>query len=379
MLIHEKLAYNYFHKLFNHDTDLTKAFHILDENEQKKIRQIERRASLYAALFGAMGVVFLYLPVHLNNNLFPTTPLTLPWVGKVIFPWAYTLYMIFLAIAEIFALTWLNLVIVYKICRVCGFPNKQDTLYNLHIQTLFETSLDKNNKKVLAFGINPFVGLPTYNIIFFSTLFILKATLSNFAIKFALTRLLSQFAIVGYHYYADYTSLFVFAAWNVYATHFIVQSAKVRVMAPSLIYQLTERLHREFKDNLEFKEMLLDTLQFIAIAKRNFHHNHYLLADRVITAFELPYQSEIRIKRTHLLEKIKSMPISIRQGLAKLCVLGILLDGQVSKREVFLLKNLQLADLWQLTPEKLKEWGSDFLAGRGLDELFQKGVPLSNT
>lgn len=376
MLFHEKVAYNYFHKLFDKPKKklvLGDAYHILNEYEQKQIRQIRFQALFYAGLFGMLGVVLLYLPLQLFPSLFPSFDISLAWVGKVQVPWAYTLYMVLLAVLEIFGLTWLNLVIVHAISRVCRFPTPDDERYQEHIQILFEVSLDKNNTQQLRLGINPLAGLSPTRILIFSTLFMLKATLTNIFVKFIFRRLFTRWAILPY---LDYVSVLVFSAWNMYATHLVVNAVKIRVMAPNLIYQLTERLHHEFKSHDSFKEILLEVLQFIAVAKRNFHHNHYLLAESIINAFELPRLPEIKVEQEALLIKLRALPTNLKQGMAKLFVLGLLIDGSISWREKRATEILMEQNLWQVNVAELKAWASDFKAGKGLDKLFQHGVKL---
>jgi len=379
MLAHEKIAYQYFQKLFATRQRLGDDFHRLNAHEQRKIRLVERNAKLYAGFFGALGVVFLYLPVHLKLPIFAEFTVVLPWLGKTIISWGYFLYMVFLAVAEIFALTWLNLVVVNAICRICSFPREKDVHYDLHIQTLFEVSLDKSNKNLLRLGINPMDGMSPYRIFLFSTLYLLKATLTNIFMKFLFRRLFSRLAIVGYAYYVDYMSILVFAGWNMYATMLMVREAKVRIMAPNVIYQLVTRLHYEWCENQLFSETLLETLQFIAVVKRNFHHNHYLLADIIMSAFDLPRQSEIHVERNVLIAKLKAMPFEMRQSIAKLFVLGMLVDGQVSEREIHLSKILETEGIWKLSGKQLHTWESDFLAGRGLDSLFKDKIPMESS
>jgi hypothetical protein len=376
MLFYEKLAYGYFQNLFTKKRLLGDAFHRLNEHEQKQIAHIKTRAMWYAALFGTMGVVALYLPVHLNLVYFPAFDITLWWVGKVNVAWAYFLYMVFLALAEIYALAWLNLVTVHAICRVCRFPALQDENYDAQILILFEVSLDRNSKQQKELGINPLAGLSPARIFVVSTLFVLKATLSNLLMKFLLKRMFARFAIVGYAYYVDYMSILIFAGWNMYATHLVVNEAKTRVMAPNLIKQLVTRLHHQFKENEVFKNILLELLQFIAVAKRNYHHNHYLLASELFYAFSLPRLPEISADNEALLAQIKEMPQDLKQGVAKLFVLGLLIDGNLSRRELYITKLLEEQGIWKLKGTQLRQWEREYIEGKGLDKLFQEGVPL---
>jgi hypothetical protein len=328
-------------------------------------------------LFGALGVVLLYLPIHVYPTLFPTFSVVLPWVGKTIVPWAYFLYMVFLALAEIYALTWLNLITVYAIARVCRFPDKQDEHYDVHIRMLFETSLDKTSKLQRQFGINPLAGLSPVRLFVVSTLFILKATLSNLAIKFLLKRLLARFTIVGSAYFIDYFSIFIFAGWNMYATYVVVKEAKMRVMGPSLIHQLVHHLHSVLKDDKLFREVLLDILQIIAVTKRNYHHNHYLLAHELVKVFELPKLDEIAVDMEVLLNKMNQMSDEAKQGIAKLFILGLLVDGTISMREIIFAKELRKQGVWKVTTAQLRQWEKDYTQGKGLDALFYNTIALN--
>lgn len=378
MIFHEKLAKNYFTTLFEQtDKKGTDAFYHLSEAEQRLIKKIKQRSLWYSALFGALGVILLYLPIHIYPKLFPTFSLELPWAGKTVIPWAYFLYMVFLALAEIYALTWLNLMTVFAIARVCRFPDKQDEHYDVHIRLLFETSLDKTSKLQKQFGINPLAGLSPVRLFVVSTLFILKATLSNMIVKFLLKRILARFAVVGYAYYVDYFSIFIFAGWNMYATHIVVREAKMRVMGPSLIQQLVQQLHSTLKDDKLFREVLLDILQIIAVAKRNYHHNHYLLAHELVKVFALPKLEEIAVEQEILLAKMQGMSDDAKQGIAKLFILGLLIDGTVSTREISFTNQLRKQGVWQITTEQLRQWEHAYTQGEGLDSLFHTKLVLS--
>ncbi|TAE13555.1 MAG: hypothetical protein EAZ95_10970 [Bacteroidetes bacterium] len=377
MLFNEKSAQGYFHTLFAQNKSNTlDAYYHLNKAEQRKIKKIRQRGLWYSALFGALGVILLYLPIHIYPKLFPTFSLELPWAGKTVIPWAYFLYMVFLALAEIYALTWLNLMIVYAIARVCRFPDKKDEHYDAHIRMLFEASLDKTNKLQKQFGINPLAGLSPVRLFVVSTLFILKATLSNLLVKFLLKRTLARFALVGYAYYVDYFSVFIFAGWNMYATHVVVREAKVRVMGPSLIQQLVQHLHKILKDDVVFKEVLLDVLQVIAVAKRNYHHNHYLLAHELVKVFELPKLEEIAVNEEQLLEKMGTMSDEAQQGIAKLFILGLLVDGSISMREISFATNFRERGIWSITTAQLRQWEHDYTTGKGLDSLFYEPLVL---
>jgi hypothetical protein len=367
--IPEKWAFDYFSHLKVGETPaLPDAAHILNPLEIKALRNVRRRALALAFGFGALGVLSLYLPNYLFPHWFGSVWLDLPWLGKFAFPWAFTLYGLLLAITEIIALTLLNLKTVRRMANICGFPRPQDLHYQQHIRILFEVSLEKPSTQILGYGINPYEGLSKWRLFLFNTLNMLKATLSNMLVKVVLGRILARFAIRAY---VDLVGIPIFGAWNVYAANRVIREAKVRIMAPNLINRLTQLLYQEFKNHAEFKANLYDAIKFIVIVKRDFHHNHYLLADSLIRAFDLQIENHPALTREQIIQNIKKLDKDAREGLAKLFILGMIIDGNLTRLERQVLLELSQKDeLLDFDFRQLWFWEKSFIAGRGLENLF---------
>lgn len=368
-------AWDYFQKLFSQKKIPANAYHILSTQEQRAIRTIEFTALCLSASLGALGVIMLYLPLYFFPQYFWNLSITLPWGGLWDFPLAFTLYGLVLAVAEIVALLFLNLRTVFRISQVCGYPNPTDVDYEKHLNELFEVSFDKQNTNILAYGLNPLEGLSKNQILAFTAFNMLKATLSNWLLKFILTRVLARLTVVRY---VDLIGIPVFAAWDAYATYRVMREAKVRIMAMNVIRNLAQQLHHKFKDRTDFKEILLESLQLIAMAKRTFHHNHYWLADYIIRTFGLSIQRQSPLKLEDILEKIRPLDFEERQGLAKLFILGMIIDGKLSRRERKVLEEFTQAGMLQFDKKKLREWAHSFLSGKGLSDLFSAKVVASN-
>ena len=373
---HEKWLYNYFNRLSVNEKDESDEYHILNNNERENINKIRRNALIIAALYGTLGVLTLYVPTYFFSDFFYSYPMAikmnLPMLGWMSVPLGFTIYGTILAVAEIVALTLLNIRSVKKIANVCGFPRVNDPYYKDHEQTLFEVSLEKPDKRSLSLGIDPLAGLTKAQIFVFTLFNLLKATLSNIFIKVILSRVLGRFVIRAY---VDLIGVPIFAFWDAYATNRVIREAKVRILAPNLINHLCHKLKKQFKDNQQFRETLLDGLQLIAIAKRNFHHNHYLLFDQLIKRFHLDTRNKKPRDWKEMIDNVKNLDSEVQDGLARLFVFGMMIDGSLSGRERKILQKLdEKDDLINFDFQQLKKWEEDFIEGRGLESFFEAAL-----
>ncbi len=365
---HEKFIFRYFQKISKRQNGAADAYHLLNQDEIEQIRQIRRKALLLAALYGALGVVLLYTPTYFYPEWFEGLPVEVPFWGEVRIPVGFTIYGTVLATIEIALLMMLNLHTVHRIAYTCGFPNAKDPAYQRHILTLFEVSLEKPDRAILDFYINPMEGLSRFRIFVITTLGILKATLSNLIVKTVLARVLGRFAIRAY---VDLIGIPIFAFWNMYATHRVIREAKVRIMAPNLIKKLCDRLFARLHADEDFKTSLYDILQFIAVIKRNFHQNHFLLADRLLQVFDIQPRKQKPLTAEEIIRQASHLQFEARQGLAQLLIFGMMIDGKLSAREIKVIESLQARKLIQLEPRYLKEWENSFLAGKGMPDFFE--------
>ena len=371
----DRLAFNYFIKMVKEQAvEAEDEFHILNEKEVKSIQQIRTWALGWSAALGVLGVVVLYIPYHLwKATLFPDTTMTLPWVGEQKLPIIFTIYSTILVVIELYYLTIVNLQAVHKMAKVCGFPQKDDPDYEKHLEGLYSIGMERDSKEMQKYGINPLAGINKYYLMIVVLLNRLKGTITNLVVKLIFKRLLGRIVL---RVYIDLLGMPVYAFWNALAAHKVLREAKIRIMAPNLINQLTNQLYDELKHDEQFKDFLYDALQLIAVVKRTFHHNHYLLVEKLITKFDIPIKEEQAemLKKDALLDKVKSINAEAREGIAKLCIFGMMIDGSLSNKERDLLDELQNLDLIKYEWKTLKKWEQSFVNGQGLDEFFGQQI-----
>lgn len=363
--LHERWVFKYLYSLNKSiDTVENDPVDYLSIKELKQLHQLKIIALIISGVYGVLGVVFLYLPRHLYPNLFIVNSFYVPIIGQFETSLSFTVYGFVLAVLEIGALTILHVNLVKKMADICNFPPLAYE-FSVHIQALTEVSLEKPAKRILEFGIDPLAGLPKFGLLVFTSLYSLKATLSNLFVKYILGRILGRFYLRSY---VDYVGIPIFAFWNIFATNKVINEAILRIMAPNIIGNIIKQL-TPFKGDALFETALFDSLQFMAVAKRDFHHNHYLLINQVFDTFQLENDHHV-VGADDFVDQLSTLSRDKSNLVIKLLVLGLIIDGSLSAREKQVINQLNKAKLLNSHWQVIHSWMSDFSRGKGLKVLM---------
>jgi hypothetical protein len=338
---------------------------LLNEEEIKNIRRNETIAVWAAAFLGAMGVVLLYVPQYAFPQLFPDTNINL-FGKKYAVPIVMMVYSVVLVIIEIWLLTFLNIWCTHEIAVATGFLNYRNKTHDDKRNLLINIGLEKKNKQVLNYGIDPLQGANRKAIMAWNLLFILKATLSNMLFKVFVQRVLGRYAVRAVQ---DFAGIPIFALWNAWGTKIILRQARVIITGQNLIEEVAGRIQVSQPADEAFKILLYDTLQYIAVSKRDFHQNHYLLTKTLFDQYDIPPQENHWLEAGYY-EKLKAADPHHRRVCQLVIVLGFLLDGKLSYREKLQVKELQQEGLLDMDAAAIKKYQDDFLAGRGVEGLI---------
>lgn len=363
----ERLAFNYLLKLGNLPPKQTDALHILDENEIKTIRNQVIYTLLWAGIFGIIGVLLLYLPQYWWPFLFPDYIINLPWIGATAIPFIGIAYGLVLVYIEIYALTAINLRAVYKIAEVCGFPQKEDAFFEKHIEALMRVGMEKEDRIPFTYGLDPMQGASRFSVFVFLLINRLKATISNYVAKIILRRLLGRYAL---RKVIDMVGIPVFAFWNAWASFVVIRETKTRIMAPNLIKHFCKLHYERYRNNIGYKNMIYDALQFIAVSKRKYHQNHFLLAESILQAFGIDPKDNHDID-DYFLDRLNQSTTEVRNGICQLILMGFVIDGDISFNEKAAIKAMRERFLITYSNKEVRQFTRSFLSGRGLDELLK--------
>jgi hypothetical protein len=365
-----KPIYNLFYRLLpirkvNTDNQLF----LLTEDEIKTIRTKEKIAVWTAAFFGAMGVLLLYVPQYAFPDLFPLTKILI-WGVQFNIPIVMLLYSFILVIIEIMLLTFLNIWCAHEIAVATGYLSYQSKKETDKRNLLINIGLEKKNKEILKYGIDPLQGINRKALLAWNFFFILKATLSNMIFKIFIQRVLGRYAIKAVQ---DFAGIPIFAAWNAYGTKVILKEARVIIMGQNLIEDVSKRIRKDQEPTTEFKNLLYDTLQYIAVSKRDFHQNHYTLTKSLFDIYSITPKDQHWLEEGYY-QKLHTTGKEEKEVCQLLICIGFILDGKLSINERLQIHELKKEGLLDIGADEIKKYQHDFLHGRGIEGLITKYI-----
>jgi hypothetical protein len=364
--------YRYFYKRLNiPESETDKDIFLLNAAELNAVNRLEKRALFVSGLIGTIAVLSLYLPQYAFPNLFPNHDVALPIVGIVAVPLVATIYGVVLVFLEIWALTLLHVYCIHNMAVATGYITESTKLVPEKLKKILAVSTEQKDKTLLNYGIDPYQGLKTSHVLLFNLFIALKATLSNMVVKVIVRRFLGRFAV---REVLDLLGIPIFAFWNIMATRTVLREARVMIMGQNLIDALAPKFEKtaaEIKNLPDTNGLIYDTLQFIAVSKRDYHANHSYLTARVLPIFEIP------VKTLHLIsydfsEKMAKADPKLQRFCQLIIILGLLLDGEISFRERERIAKFHKDGILEPTVSELVAYKNDFLEGRGIGQLADK-------
>ncbi len=359
--------------------------HLLTDAELQLIYWTQWGGVAAAAMFSVMGFVALYLPFYRYPDWFPTTLVTLPFYGEYELKWAFNLYSAVLMSIEIYALSLLNIYTVHRLACISGYLTDNDRFgeendgdhnqdENARLNTLLDLGLEVQNKAQTDYGIDPFQGLSISVVFLANILLKLRGFLGSLLIKWFLGRWLGLSALRAF---MDFSVMPLYMFFNGYGVYALLREARVVIMGQHLIERVVQSIdfeHFKSKYHKEFlTELLYDTLQFVAVQKRDYHANHYVLAKLLLEKFG------IEPRKTHVLrENYLDILEKTTDDLRNLCVLlihlGFLLDGNFSFREQIKANNMLRRNIISEKTVDIQRYLNSFLRGEGMSELLDKYI-----
>lgn len=321
---------------------------------------------LLAATISVIGFLTYYLPIYNYPHLFPSAIMTLPLINATVtVAWGALVWGIALMVVELWALILLSIAGVHEIAVATGFINADNKAEKSEM--LLQIGLEKKTTKVTQYGIDPFQGLNKWALLLFNIILRLKGWLGNQAIRYLTRLLLGRYAVRSV---LDFAGMPIYMAINAYSVYTVMREARVVIMGQTIISLLIKRLPNA-ELSAEEKELLYDTLQYIAISKRDFHHNHYILTKELLDHFRIPPKDSLLLSEDYS-ERLERAPSGAKSLCQLIILLGFILDGRLSWRELIKLRRLNEARGLQERETEVKHYMKDFLAGAGINRWSEE-------
>jgi hypothetical protein len=360
----DKIAYDYFVKK-------AKAFpkysHLSPLEKMEQVRKIKRRVLFWSALYGALGVLLLYIPQYIFPEYFPLENYTI-FFSLIKFRMSLNdlWYGIVLTAIEIWLLVLTDIRSVGRIAAVYGFPHHEATDTKEETERLIDISLGSDSKLYAEVGINPLQNYSKTGVWVLMAVFRIKAMLSKFVFRYILKKVLGRLSIRSV---LDMVGVPIYAFWNAYASAVVMRKANMRMYAHSLMIDAGNWFYERYSDNEQFKQLLYDNLEFIALTKKSFYPTDYLFAKHFLTLFNITIVAEHKLSEDYF-EKLNKLPSFLKRDIAKFMIIGFLTDGKLGSLEILGIKQLNEAGIIPYSIEQIKVWTKNYVKGYGFDDLL---------
>jgi len=291
------------------------------DKKRNLVKKAKQNHLIYSALLGVLGVLLLYLPINIYPEAFYYKKITLPFINyEYKLSFIEIIYGLILVGIEIFLLIKADIKIVSKIASIYGYsPSLNINEPEAETIELVNIGLGKDRKKFTELGINPYQNFSRISLFMLRAMFIIKAFLSNFIFRIVIQKILGRIAIRS--------------------------------------------------DNPKFKNLIYDTIEFVAITKKNFYPTDYLFAKHFLKLFDIPIKKEHRLSENYI-EKIKNSDDNIKEAIGKIMILAFLIDGKLGTLEKRTLKKLGNKKVIPFNITQIKKWTKEYVSGKGFEGML---------
>lgn len=343
--------------------------HLLNEGERDHLRRITRRSMVIGFSFSLICNTCLFLPLYLYPALFPIAGLPIPYLGMIFrLEWGPWLWMALWIFVEITLLVLLNLTGVHEVAVATGYLTRANKAERS--EAILRLALNTPARELATYGIDPYQGLNRYSLFVFNFIYQMKGVIAHQFLRLLMMRFLGRFALRAL---LDFSGVPIYGTLNALAARAILREARLIIMGATIVELLRERLPylapSPTRDNL-----IYDTLQYIAINKRDFHRNHYLLTQMLLEYYGIPPRRSHSLPDDYL-ARLTAAPTALHDLCTFILLLGLILDGRISWREHRRLRQLLDQHVIAESEEQLVAWASAFAEGYGLDDLVGRYLP----
>lgn len=361
----EKIAFRFFVNQAERYRDLSRK----DANAQVQlVKSVRYKAVALSALYGALGVLLLYLPQYFLPEWFPQKEYPVPF-----FDWTVKLsvneliFGLVLVALEIWLLAVTDFRAVGKIAAIYGYRVKpDDELFFEETSELVHIGLGKERRLYEQVGLNPLQSNTKAGVYLLLIIFRLKALMSKFVFRFVLKKLLGRLAVRAV---LDLAGVPIYAFWNAYASAVVIRKVKMRMHARRYVPETVAWFYEHFADSPDFKALIYDTLEFTVITKKSFYPTDYFFAKAMLTAFNIPLKEEHKLSDDYF-EKLKKQPEHIRKAVAKLMIIGFMIEGRLGSLEKRTLKKLRKEGIIPFEIDAVQHRLHEYIRGRGFEAVL---------
>lgn len=347
--------------------------HVLNADELRELRRIERLAVLRAATAGALsGAASAAVAIWAQQRYIAHDGTAYSGADAVRFWSLVVAATIVASIFEIGFLYWDALRSVHAMASAAGLKLSDSDLSGERREValaLARAALELPNPPERVLGVDPRREAVRWRFAVAALLYKAKIALTTFLIKITLRGLLGR--VMG-RWLFELITIPVTAIWNAVVCFMVVREARLRTMGPSAALELAGYALADWTPNPAGRAAAFRSVAAAVVRTQDFHPNHLallrVLADR-LGAHDLDdIDDSVRFVRD-----LGALDANDRRLVLRLLVVAAVLDGKLTRAEKRLLSEAFAACRRPLAIERVEELRRAFSAGRGLDfELVRR-------
>jgi hypothetical protein len=340
--------------------------HVLNADEQRELRRIERLAVLRAAAAGALsGGATAIAAIWAHRYIGPDgNPLS---AGDGARFWFVVIAVTVVAsIFEIGFLYWDALRSVHAMATAAGLGLSAAELSGEKREValaLARAALELPNPPHRVFGVNPRRESIPWLVAGAALLYRAKIALTTFLLKAGLRSVLGR--VMGRALF-ELVAIPVTAVWNAIVCFLVVREARLRTMGPSAASELVGFALADHTPSASGRAAAFRSVASAIVRTQDFHPNHLallrVLAERLGTVEIDEIDDSARF-----LSEIALLEPDDERLVLRLLVIAAVLDGKLTRPERRLLSDAFAACRRPLSLDAVERLRRAFKAGRGLD------------
>lgn len=332
--------------------------HLLDSEERRAIRSVEKGAVIRAVSAGALTALIVALTeLWLRAN--EAEGATLYWGGSARYWIILGMVVGGATLVEMVYLYWDSLRSVHRLSVLAGHELFAEEQHAVVESALVRAALELPNPREPIFGVDPYREVSRWRAAMLGFLYKLKVGLTSFVLRALLRRAAGRAALRSW---IPFVAIPITGLWNGFISWKVMREARVRAFGPSAIAEFVGR--ESFTDlSKEGAEVMVQGVASTIVKTRDRHPNVALLLAQLIDEHRLD-EIVVQADAAEFIRRLKALPKSEASLVLQTLLFAAILDGRTPKRERDLVRQAFAATGRSFQDAELETLKLDFLAGR---------------
>lgn len=210
----------------------------LNERDRERLKRLQRRTMLFGVASGTLSGLFLGgLEIWLVQSFIGDE--TRAILDDPLEWGAFYVVVGLVTLAEILFLYWITLKAVARLKEIVGVPGGSEEAGDLLRAALARAALETPNPHAKILGIDPHAFTPRWQLFARNLAYKAKVGLTSFILRIALRRLFVRAVLRSY---VPLLAAPLYAAWNAWILHSIMEEARIRAFGPFAVRAIAQAL-----------------------------------------------------------------------------------------------------------------------------------------